>query len=234
MLWLALSALAAPLSPAPIDPTGLEVAAVFKSDRSWLRDLNCAKSDCQAVRQEGTSGLQVDWRPIKAIGFFVHGEHVAEKLAAAEYSGSGYGVGGGVKFGSSITQQLGLYAWGDLTWRSTESAADEEAGEPAGLNSAQRYTVELGGDLTLGSADDNFIGWIGAGVEVFGSDVTQAVSGTLDVETMPFLPVQGDLGVMVVSDPLGGPWATRGRLACGISANLGYRSGLGISLAAAF
>jgi hypothetical protein len=226
VLLTALPLLAAPLSPQPVDRTGLEIAAVFKSDQYALQEKGCQTADCEAVRVEGTEGVQVDWRPIELIGVFAHVEHVADTTAALQYKGEGVGFGLGAKIGKQIEPQFGVHGWVEMDFRATGSLPDEDSATPRWDDVSNRFQVGLGGAATFGSADDNLIGWIGGSGFFVGVDQTTALSQSYTTELMPFLPVELDGGVMVISEPLGGPWATRGRLAAGISANVGYRGGL--------
>lgn len=232
MLLLPAAFAAAPLSPAPVDPTGVEIAASFKANRVWLREKACTTADCSAARVEGSEGIQLDWRPLKAIGIFGHVEHVTEEVAAITYAGQGVGWGAGVKAGGAVLPELGVHAWASFDYVTSGSDPDEDEGQPAWTDGSEHFTIEVGGAATFGSADDNFMGWIGADALVFGQDLTW-LDTSYQAELMPYLPAELTGGVVVVSEPLGGPWARRGRVTAGIHANVGYRNGIGGWLSAA-
>lgn len=206
---------------------------MFLSDRVWLRDRDCTQDSCEAIRQEGTSGLELNWRPIKPLGLFGHVEHVHETNTALEYKAYGYGFGAGVKGGFSVADRVGLHGWAEFDWRHTDSEADSDSGLVEGANYAQRFTIVAGAAAVFGSSDDNLIGWIGADAAFVGLDESTVDVGSYTVETMPYFPATALGGVMIVSEPLGGPWAERGRLACGLSADVGYKTGMGLWLSAA-
>lgn len=227
MLLLSALAFAGSLAPAAAQSVkgGLEIAAVITSDREWLAVPRCeGGAECRAVRLEIYQGLQADFRITRNLGVWIQGDRLIEQNLAANYEGTGFAVSAGAKGGVDFKSGLGIDGWVTLGYRRSRDPSPTEGA--AGRDSALRYQGDVGVDLRLGNADEGFLGWVGVEATVADLEETLVLDGTLPLSLRPAIPASGELGFLLLSEPLSGPWANRGRLGAGITGKLGFRSGI--------
>ena len=219
---------AAPLSPARVQdaPMSVELSAAVASDRMYLRVPGCTGS-CAAIREEHWQGGEAALWLIPQIAVYGGAAHDGEETAAATYKGDGFRVHGGVKGGFDLRPGLGLNGWVSVAHveskASSTSASDSVAKFP---DQAQRNQLELGAVVRVGQRDGGLDGWVGLEALPYSADLTRVVQGVAVVKLIPTIPVSAVAGVRLVSEPLGGPWAERGRLSAGLTGSAGYRVGL--------
>ncbi len=225
MLFLTAIAHAAPLSPAAAQTVkiGAEVAALVTTQREWLAVKGCSDGNCNAVRAEVLQGGQFDVRVARNWGFYVQAARLVERTDAAAYSGLGYAVTVGAKGGVDLEGNLGVDGWASYGRRSSADPTPTEGA--AGYDSSTRDQLDLGADLRFGHAADGFLGWVGAEGTYDGEALT-VLDGSARLDVRPAIPVSAVAGVLILSEPLSGPWTTRGRIGAGVSGTLGFRTGV--------
>lgn len=222
MLLLLAAAQAAPLAPAAAQSVqvGIEMAGFVSTGHSWLTVPDCEGDACRAVRAEVVQGGGVDLRLFEHLGVYAQGGRLVESNAALAYYGVGYSLAGGIKGGFDLKAGFGVDGWAGLTMRrSTDPSVDVE-----GIDQASRLEAEAGIDLRWGTANDGFMTWIGADITAFTNDETIVLDNTAFVDLRPTVPASATAGLLLVSDPLGGPWAHRGRVGVGVSGTAGYHT----------
>lgn len=222
-------ALAAPLTPVAVQaaPFSVEVSGVLTSDRFILRAPGCKGDACMAIRHENMQGGEASLWIVPQFGVYGGAAHDVESTAAATYSGAGYSVHGGVKGGFQVRHGLGLNGWLAVTHAETRVVLEPGVEAPTGpSDEARRNQFELGAAARFGEVDGGFDAWVGVEAMPFCVDRTRVVHGELKLGLKPFIPVSAVGGIRVISDPLGGPWAKRGRLSAGVTGEVGYRVGV--------
>lgn len=223
MLFVA-GALAAPLVPVAVEPSGIQVVAGAGASREWLRETACGTDACDAVRTLDWQGLDLSARIVRPLGAWARLEHVADRVEQAQYTGEGWALGGGLQGGVALNPMLAVEAWVGAQHVQTSSTND----------AAERTLVEAGLTLAAGSTEDNFVGWFGVGGVPWSRDRQHVVDGSMTVALSPYVPVEAVAGVLVLSDPLGGRPTKRGRLIAGIDGSAGFRTSLRACLGGSF
>ncbi|MDP2311553.1 MAG: hypothetical protein Q8P41_01505 [Pseudomonadota bacterium] len=218
LLLAAATALAAPLAPSGLQALGVEVSAYTAGQRAWLREAGCTGTACDAWRVDTLLGGEVGLTIVPAFGLYAHAAHVAETMDAALYAESGYAAGGGARLTLPIGRLLGVHAWAGLEHQLT---ANEDLSERA-----TSWAIDAGATLRGGRADEGVQGWVGLGVVPWSKSPATVLGGDVTVALSARLPVEGVAGVMLISEPLFGPWNDRTRLGAGVSGTLGYRTGI--------
>ncbi|MSP56279.1 MAG: hypothetical protein EXR69_11855 [Myxococcales bacterium] len=222
-------ALAAPLTPVAVQdvPLSLEVSAALGSDLFYLRASGCKGDACTAVRRENMQGGEASLWFVPQFGVYGGAAHDVESTAAATYSGVGYRVHAGVKGGVKVRHGLGLNGWLTVTHAETTVALEPSVEAPTGpADEARRNQFEVGAAARFGEVDGGFDAWVGVEAMPYCVDLTRVVHGELKLGLKPFIPVAAVGGIRVLSEPLGGPWAKRGRLSAGVTGEVGYRVGV--------
>ena len=100
----------------------------------------------------------------------------------------------------------------------------------AGMQDARAAQARAGAAWTAGSVEDGVRGWLGVEATLTVTDSLDALGGAVPLRFTRTLPLDVVGGMRVVSDPLGGPWARRGRLFADVRGALGGRAELGGAL----
>lgn len=236
-MFLALVSLAAaaPLSPVGMQssPLSIEVAGTFTADRTWLKadPATCSGDNCTAVRVDTEQGAQVDLRLLKFLGIYATAGHVREINSAAIYTGDGWKLEGGGKLTIPLGPRFGVDGWASLNASKTTNGYEPNTSD---FERSKRITGTLGAAVHGGSIDDDVVGWAGADVALYSTDLTLLLGQSLDLELKPKIPASATAGFLLVSSPLGGPWSERGRVGVGASASVGYRTGLTLWLSGSY
>lgn len=223
LVWAVGVAAAAPVATGPVSatPWNVELTGVLSTDRVYLRVPGCSGA-CTAFRREHYQGGEATVWVLPQLGFYGGAAHESEATDAALYAGAGFRAYAGVKGSFALRPELAVDAWGTLTH--TETVASPDDADPGPYpDQAKRNQLEAGGVVRFGRADEGLDAWAGVEVMPYSVDRTRVVQGDAVVRTVPWVPVSAVGGVRLVSDALGGPWATRGRLSAGVSGSLGYR-----------
>jgi hypothetical protein len=218
---------AAPLTPAPVQdaPMSVELAAAVANDRMYLRVPGCAGA-CAAIRKEHWQGGEAALWLIPQLAVYGGAAHDGEETAAATYLGDGFRVHGGVKGGFDLRPGLGLNGWVSVAHVESKASAAKDSGTVGKFpDQARRNQLELGAVVRVGQRDGGLDGWVGLEALPYSVDLTRVVQGVAVVKLIPTIPVSAVGGVRLVSEPLGGPWAERGRLSAGLTGSVGYRVG---------
>lgn len=225
MLLLAALAHSAPLSPAAAQSVkvGAEIAALVTTQREWIAVKGCSNANCNAVRAEVLQGGQLDVRVARNWGLYVQAARLVEHTDAAAYEGLGYAVTAGVKGGADLEGNLGVDGW--VSYGRRSSADPTPTDGLATLDSSIRNQIDLGGDLRFGHASDGFLGWVGA-EGTYNSEALTVLDGSTRLDVRSAIPVSLVAGVLVLSEPLSGPWAQRGKIGAGVSGSAGFRTGV--------
>lgn len=225
MLLLAALAHAAPLSPAAAQSVkvGAEVAGLVTTEREWLRVKGCADGNCNAVRAEVFQGGQLDVRVARNWGLYVQAARLIERTDAAAYEGLGLALTAGVKGGVDLDGPLGVDGWASYGLRRSQDPSPTAG--TTGTDSSVRNQVDVGLDVRLGHAEDGFLGWLGA-EGTYNAEALTVLDGSARLDVGSAVPVSLVAGGLVLSEPLSGPWADRGRLGVGVSGSLGFRTGV--------
>jgi len=228
MLLFAALAASEPAHAAPLAPTGLgaapgstpgvEVSAYTGVERAWLRESACSGSACDALRVDLVTGAEIGVALARPIGVYAHAAYVSEEMAAALYAAPGYSAGGGLRLTLPLRPLLAVHAWAGVEHQLTATVDLSER--------ASSWAVDAGATLRGGDAANGFVGWIGIGVVPWSTSPATVLDGDVTLELDARIPVEGVAGVMLVSEPLFGPWNERTRLGAGVSASAGYRTGL--------
>jgi hypothetical protein len=221
------SALAA---PGPMTTgTGLAVSGTVAGDSVWLWDEGCTQEGaCEAVRTEARQGVTAEAGIGRHLGAWIEVAHVHDQANAASYEGDGWGGNGGVRGRIPLRDGLGFAAWAGGELARTTGPAKTHPGE-----ASRRWEAEVGAAFQWDAPDANAAVWLGGDVVPLGADRQEALEGALELELRPYTPAEAVAGILLVSDPLGSPWA-RARLRFGLAGRLGYRSGLQGWLGASF
>lgn len=224
LLLLAVDAAgAAPLVPGPVQtvPWSVELTGVVSSDRVYLRVPDCSGA-CTAFRLEHYQGGEATVWVLPKLGVYAGAAHELESNGAVLYTGSGYRLHAGVKGSVPVAAEVSLDIWAAGTHTETRvSSADAAPSDYP--DQARRNQLELGGVARFGQADEGLDAWVGVEAMPYSVDRTRVVDGDAVVTLRPWLPVSAVGGLRLVSDPLGAPWAARGRLSAGVSGSVGYR-----------
>ena len=217
------TARAAPLAPtglgtAPNSTPGVEVSAYTGVERAWLRESACSGAACDALRVDLVTGAEVGVALAPPIGLYAHAAYVSEEMDAALYAAPGYAAGGGLRLTLPLRPLLAVHAWAGVEHQLT---ATEDLSERV-----SSWALDGGATLRGGDAANGFVGWIGLGVVPWSSTPAVVLDGDVTLALDARIPVEGVAGVMLVSEPLFGPWNDRTRLGAGVSASAGDRTGL--------
>ncbi len=218
MLLLVAAALAAPLAPSGLLAAGVEVSAYTAGQRAWLREPGCTGTACDAWRADTLVGGEVGVALAAPVGLYVHAAHVAETMEAALYEAKGYAAGGGVRLGLPLGPLVGVHAWVGVEHQFT---GNEDLSEQA-----TAWAVDAGAVLRGGRADEGIQAWVGLGVVPWASNPATVLDGDVTLALAPRVPLEGTAGLMLLSEPLFGPWNDRTRLGAGVSGSVGYRTGV--------
>lgn len=220
---LAAVAVAAPPSPALASGLGADVYLSAAQGSEHLATGECGAEDtgCRALRADDLQGGTVVVRTGTPVAVYVGAGHAHEDLAAAMYSGTGWGGRAGVRvdFGAAgrSAPLLTGFAWAEAA--TAHTASDDGS-------CAARWRADIGGAAVFGRLDDGVRVWAGAEATPWRADRATVVDGTFELPLQGRLPLAGVTGVAFVSDPVGGPWNDAGRLAAGLSARIGGASGI--------
>lgn len=237
MLFLVLHAQGAPLAPAFTQraPLTVEVAATVTAEREWLFARDCVPSEtasCAVVRAQSRQGGELKLRLVEPVALYARFDRVHEHTRAATYEGLGFGANAGINGGFTVHDRWGLDGWAEFGLRRTDTV--EAATGAQGVDDAQRQSLDLGVVLRAGVPDQGFQAWIGGEVTPWVHDSTRVVGGEVNLGLVPMFPATATLGIRAISPGLSGYGADRGRLSCGVSGSLGYRSAVTGWIGAAF
>ncbi len=192
-------ALAGPLLVPVEAAVGVAVVAQVGVEQAWRTAADCTGS-CLARRSTRARGGSLVVRAGPSAWAWVEGAALTETLPGASWTGEGAQGGGGVA-GRAHLGSAEVLGW--------------LGGDHARLNGddgpAQRTELDLGAALAS-PVDESVAGWIGLEGMFAVEDRVGALGGTLPLDFAARVPVRLVAGGTVTSDPLGGPWATRGRL----------------------
>lgn len=216
LIALLATALAAPVAPASLAGTGGDVAVRAQVGRVALRDGDCTREACEAVRHEATQGVEAGLQIAGVVGLYGQVEHVHDAIHAADYAGDGWGAGGGVRVGIPLGRVVGVHAWGELSGARTTSDRGEST----------RIDLEAGAAVRVGDPLDGFVVWGGGAVIPWTSEDASLLDGAVEIRFTPTFPAQAVAGVLWISDGLDGPWNERARIGAGLNGRLGHRAGV--------
>lgn len=221
------TASAAPLAPGSLQPVPLsfEITAALSADRFYLRAPGCTGDACTAIRKESWQGGEGSLWFIPQLGVYGGLAHEVEQTAAATYSGAGYRLYGGIKGDVKLVRSAQLAGWFTVTHTVTGEVHTPETTSTV-PDQARRNQFEVGAVVQVGQADGGIQGWAGVEAMPYTVDLTRVLDGDAKIALKPFIPVSAVGGVRLMSDPLGGPWAERGRLGVGVTGEVGYRIGV--------
>ncbi|MDP2306136.1 MAG: hypothetical protein Q8P18_08910 [Pseudomonadota bacterium] len=217
-LWLATAALGAPLAPSGLQGVGVEVSAYTGGQRAWLREAGCTGTACDAWRADTLFGGEVAVGLAAPVAIYAHAAYVTEEMEAALYTAEGYAAGAGARFTIPLSRLLAVNAWAGVEHQFTGNADLSET--------AAAWAIDAGATLRGGRADEGVQAWAGVGVVPWSRNPATVLDGDVTVTLAARLPVEAVAGVMLASEPLFGPWNDRTRLAAGVTASYGFRSGV--------
>jgi hypothetical protein len=197
---------------------GVEASAGLATGRNVLTATDCAGA-CTAWREVHARGVNVRVTGPSVAGVstavWLEGELATATVDAARWSGDGTRVGVGVQ-GEHLLGGGALDGWLGLE----ETRHDD----------GRTRRLHPGAAWVVGTPDDGVRVWIGAEASVTLKDRLQALDGEVPLAFTATPPAQLVAGARITSDPLGGPWATRGRLVLDVHAALGGENRLGAGL----
>ncbi|MFZ5481501.1 MAG: hypothetical protein ACOZNI_32365 [Myxococcota bacterium] len=235
MLAFVAAVQAAPLSPAVVPGAGPDVALSL----TWSRELLVARGceSCDAWREATGQALHATWQIVPVFGLYGSAAHVTETIAAARYEEQGFGFALGVRGDLPVGRANAVEVWGEYGGTFTGVVEVGGTGDGAG-----RMGPELGAAFRAGDAEGGVYAWLGAAVTppvpspptAWAGDAALVLDGTLRVELLPVVPIEGIAGVGYASEPLAGPWNERGRLTGGLRGTAGWRNSVTGWLGATF
>ena len=192
-------ALAGPLVVSVEPGAGAAGVAQVGVEHAWRTAAGCSGS-CFARRTTRARGASLVLRAGPSAWAWVEAAALTETLAGASWTGEGARGGGGL---AGRAQLGGVEVLGWLGGAHARLSGDD--------GPAQRTEIDLGAALAS-PPDESVAGWIGLEGTFAVEDRVGALAGTVPLDLAARVPVRAVAGGTVTSDPLGGPWATRGRL----------------------
>jgi hypothetical protein len=225
LLLLAGLAHATPLAPYALAAPGADVSFVVGTERAWLTDHACQSGVCDTVREEAWQGAEVGVQLLKPLGLYGSIAHIHDNVPGAAYVGSGYLLTGGARVGIPLAGSAAIHAWAELGRQRSESLQTADAD-----SATQRWQAEIGAALRGGDPRDGLSAWIGADVVPWSADELHVLDSTYKLKLRPVVPVEAVAGLLITSEPLGGPGTDHARLTATVRGTLGYRTGIAGSL----
>ncbi len=205
---------------------GLNIA--FAGSRLLEEDLECGEGEnCSAAWNRSLVTAEAQVVPLKGVAVFGEIATNNERIAEANYRGTGLYWGGGLRLSVPIPDSdWSLAAQGSMSWAWGEGSEVDTGGKEA----SWAHVHDVSAMAAWGGPVEGLTAWVGAETAWHWRHQLQPLgyadnSPVLDIRMVPAAPASIITGASVTSQDMGPSWNRSARLTTGVAFSYGQRTG---------